>query len=107
MSSYVDSQGYRVHEDTVKAKFKGYCVTCQHTFWAGETVQRHKPKGFTHLDCLVALADRTPRKLNPKYLTRENEFTRFTGLDKVKLKKKAKKVLRKREGSTRPAGAAG
>jgi hypothetical protein len=85
-TSYVDET------NTLKAKYKGYCARCQHSFWAGETVRKQGPKGFTHLDCLVALADRTPRRLSPRY---EAEL-KLAGLgvpDKGILKKKAKKRI--------------
>jgi hypothetical protein len=85
-TDYVDTT------DTIKAKFKGYCAKCQHTFWPGETVRKQGPKGFTHLDCLVALADRTPRTLSPRFETELKQ----AGLgipDKGILKKKAKKRI--------------
>lgn len=76
----------------MKVSYKGYCKKCHHTYWVGEIVEK-TAGGFNHIDCLSALADTTPRKLNPKM-----EWM-FAGLDKAKLKKKAK-IRMKRENGT-------
>jgi hypothetical protein len=85
----IDNIGYQVvDEDSFQVKYHGYCNRCHHTYWKNEVV-RKVAGGFEHLNCMLALADRTPRKLNPKM-----EWM-FAGLDKAKLKKKAKKRLYK------------
>jgi hypothetical protein len=83
-------------EDRVKVKLNGYCTKCHHTYWSGEVVAKGN-KGFEHMDCLVALADKSPRKINPKM-----EYL-FSGISKAKLKKKAKKKLLA-SGFTSPEG---
>jgi hypothetical protein len=86
MNGYVDTT------NTLAVKFKGYCAKCQHSFWAGERVRKHQPKGFTHLDCLLALADRTPRVLSPRF-ERDLKLSGLGIPDKGILKKKAKKRI--------------
>lgn len=88
----IDSVGYLVvDENTLRSKYRGYCKKCHHTFWQRELVENNPGGGFNHLNCLAALADPTPRKLNPKM-----EWM-FAGLDKGKLKKKAKKAILTKE----------
>lgn len=50
----------------IKAKYRGYCRTCKHTVWANEYANYGNNK-LTHLDCKAALADMTPRIINPKF----------------------------------------
>ncbi len=96
---YIDKQGFRVldQDKSIKAKFNGYCTKCWHSYWQGEQVNK-EGKGFSHLDCLRALADRTPRKLSPK----KGAELKASGLgipDKAILKNKAKKRLFKSPGA--------
>lgn len=84
----IDSVGYLVVDETMaKASYKGYCKRCYHSFWKNEIVRKNSAEGFVHLNCLEALADQTPRMIDPR-----KEWM-FSGLDKAKLKKKAKKAL--------------
>lgn len=76
-----------LEDNEVEAKYRGYCSTCYHTFWKNEIVVKAGARGFSHRSCLEALADRTPRKLNPKV---EHVIGK---LDKELLKKKAKRLL--------------
>jgi hypothetical protein len=72
--------------DEVKASRKGYCSRCYHTFWKNEVVVK-RGELFIHTHCGKAIADRTPRVLNP-------EVARIIGdIDKSILKKKVKRVL--------------
>jgi hypothetical protein len=73
--------------DRFTAKHKGYCSRCHITFWKGESVVKN-PAGFVHIDCLVAIADPTPRTFNPKWMALPGE-----GPDMKILKKKAKKKI--------------
>jgi hypothetical protein len=83
----IDDLGYQVvDETTFQVKYQGYCKKCHHTYWKYEVVQK-VAGGFEHRNCMLALADPTPRKLNPKM-----EWM-FAGLNKAKLKKKAKRKL--------------
>lgn len=104
MSSYIDEYGYRVIEDpenTLVVEKAGYCTKCHHTYFSKELVEKvsrwdfktkkFRPFGFKHIDCLIALADRRPRKLNPNF------EGMYAGLDKAKLKKKAKKKINARQ----------
>ncbi len=91
--NHIDEQGFLVLDQTktIKAKYQGYCMKCWHSYWQGEQVNK-EGKGFSHLDCLRALADRTPRKIDPK---KEAEL-KAAGLgipSKKILKTKAKKRL--------------
>lgn len=87
-----DNSGYAVFdhpvEDEVRAKFNGYCIRCFHSFWKNEVVVKHPEgkKGFLHRDCLVALADDTPRRMS-------QGKSGFGMMDKALLKKKAKKAI--------------
>jgi hypothetical protein len=76
--------------NTFTVSYSGYCKKCHHTFWKNEVVEKDAG-GFNHLSCLAALADQTPRKLNP-----QSEWM-FPGLNKAKLKKKAKKRIYQNE----------
>jgi hypothetical protein len=73
--------------DRIKAKFRGYCERCHITFWKNEYVVK-QTKGFVHIDCLVAIADPTPRIFSPKWMALPGE-----GPDMRLLKKKAKKKI--------------
>lgn len=88
----LDSSGYVAFEhdpaSEVVARYKGFCAKCLHTFWQNEIVVREKRGFLIHRDCLVALADSTPRRLNPKW---EHALP----VDKAKIKKKAKQMIRK------------
>jgi hypothetical protein len=92
----IDSSGYAVFDhspdDELKARYKGYCVRCFHTYWQGEIVVKHPQgkKGFVHRDCLVALADSTPRKFN-------TDKAGLGKMDKSIIKKKAKLAIRKNQ----------
>jgi hypothetical protein len=77
----------KLEENEIVTKYKGYCSVCYHTIWKNEIVVKAGARGFTHKSCLAALADRTPRRLNPKV---EHVIGQ---LDKGILKKKAKKLL--------------
>lgn len=92
-SFFIDSDGY-IDEDSekvFKTKYQGYCQKCHHTYWKNEVVEKDAG-GFNHLDCLVALADRTPRRLSPKY-ERELKLAGLGIPNKAILKKKAKKRI--------------
>jgi len=104
MNTYIDEYGYRIienPEEVITVSYKGFCTKCHHTYWPGEVVEKvyrwdarkkkNTPFGFKHIDCVVALADRTPRSLNPKF------EGMYAGLNKAKLKKKAKKALYQNE----------
>lgn len=89
-----DASGYMVFDhdesDLVKAKHNGYCARCYHTFFKNEKVVKHKDRhgvGFVHRDCMVALADYRPRKLNP------GVEGIIGAVDKGIMKKKAKKMI--------------
>lgn len=102
---YIDKQGFLVLDQakTIKAKFKGYCTKCWHSYWQGEQVNK-EGRGFSHLDCLRALADKTPRRLNPKMEAQ----LKASGLgvpDKAILKRKAKKrIFKESPGAPGPEG---
>lgn len=49
---------------TIKAKYKSYCKDCYHTIWKGERIKYDGQ--VHHLDCLKAIADPTPRQMNPQ-----------------------------------------
>ncbi len=51
---------------TIRAKYKGYCFKCHHTIWLNELV--HLTGKVRHIDCKVALKDKTPRQLDSRYL---------------------------------------
>lgn len=76
-----------LEENETVARYKGFCSVCYHTFWKNEIVVKAGARGFSHKSCLAALADRTPRSLNPKV------ESIIGSLDKGILKKKAKRLL--------------
>lgn len=86
----ITKSGYEVFnhnpDDEKIAGSQGYCSRCYHTYWKKEIVVT-QGKGFIHKDCLVALADSTPRTLNPGVASVIGE------LDKSILKRKAKKAI--------------
>lgn len=51
----------------IASKYNGYCNKCHYTFFKNEEI-KWNGKG-THLDCVEALGDTYPRRLNPKYKT--------------------------------------
>lgn len=71
----------------MKAKYRGYCNNCHYTIWQGETIN-YNGQAY-HADCVVALKDDTPRRLNPSYIKL------YGKVDKVKL---AEQLNRKRHG---------
>lgn len=57
----------------IKAKFRSYCATCHYTVWQNERVN-YDGTSVTHLDCVQALKDKTPRKLHPNFLNTWGEI---------------------------------
>ncbi len=51
--------------DQRRAKYNGYCRVCQFTIFRGETCVYNG--AFSHIDCVAALMDEYPRRLNPHY----------------------------------------
>jgi hypothetical protein len=87
----IKMSGYEVfsHDpsDRVKARKAGYCERCHVTFWKSEYVVR-QTKGFIHTDCLVAIADLTPRAFSPRWLALPGEHPDI----KIMRKKARKKI---------------
>lgn len=50
----------------IRAKYRGYCDNCKHTVWQNEQAEYESGK-LSHVDCNSALADMTPRIINPKF----------------------------------------
>lgn len=50
----------------IRTKYKGFCSRCHYTVWQGEKAWLHGK--VRHLDCKAALADRTARELDPRYV---------------------------------------
>ena len=49
----------------IRTKYKGYCDRCHFTIWKGEAVDHSKQT--VHRNCVEALRDPTPRRMNTEY----------------------------------------
>lgn len=68
----------------IKAKYQGYCFKCYYTIWKNENI-KYSGKA-RHLNCVTALKDPTPRKLNPSYEKRVGKINKTKMIKLLKSK---------------------
>lgn len=91
-----------IEPQTIKAKYKGYCFKCHYTIWNNELIVLTGK--VSHIDCMKALKDKTPRQLDNKYLGIYGQTNKKKMKKLLNDPKRLNKVLNKESKEKPPTG---